>query len=177
MKFKPKTEGGTSGKNFVRLKAGESVHGIFRGEPYDFRQHWVNNKTQLCTGDECELCKAKNKASFRFRLNLIINENKAYVAKIFEQGYQVYDYIRSLADSGYDLEKTVVKITRHGSGPNDTSYVIVPVPGGALDGEKEKAIETLERAKKIIAQKEYLASLHKFFQEGEITKFPIDLGI
>jgi hypothetical protein len=123
MQFREKSEGG---KNFVKLKGGESVTGLFIGELYEFRQHWSEGRgSQLCSGDKCEACKAGQKPSFRFRLNFIVKEGENYVPKVFEQGWTVYEQLRGLHDE-YDLTKTVVKVARQGDGKNDTTYTVLP---------------------------------------------------
>lgn len=125
MKFQEKGEGSFN-KDFLKLKSGESVRGIFRGDPFEFRQHWVGQKSFVCNGEGCEYCKKGIKAVFRFRINFIVNENGAYTAKVFEQGWMVYDQLRSI-HGDYNLEKTIIKITRQGSG-TDTTYTILPLP-------------------------------------------------
>lgn len=137
MKFKEKLP--STGKYFLRLKSGDSVKGVFRGEPYDFKQHWVNQRGSVCEGDGCPHCKEGKKPSFRFRLNFVLSENGAMVAKIFEQGWMVYESLRSLHGADYDLEKTVVQITRHGSG-QDTTYSVIP-----LQGAKGQVTEGFEK--------------------------------
>jgi hypothetical protein len=122
MQFREKSEGG---KNFVKLKSGETIQGLFRGDIYEFRQHWSETKSDLCKGDDCPICKTGKKPSFRFRLNLIVKEDSNYVAKVFEQGWTVYEQLRGLHNE-YDLTKTVVKIARQGEGKNDTTYTILP---------------------------------------------------
>lgn len=130
----PKTENNTdiNAKLFIKLKDKESVTGVFRGEPYDYRQHWINNRSQVCAGDSCELCASdkKNKSTFRFRLNFVMkdtNEPCGYVVKIFEQGWGVYEYLSNLSKSGIALEKMVTKIIRNGSDKNNTTYTVIPL--------------------------------------------------
>jgi hypothetical protein len=134
MKFIEQSQ--TSGKPFLKLKDKESVRGVFRGDPYDFRQHWINQKSVLCTGaTTCTQCKEGLKSTFRFRLNFFVKDDQGgYSPKIFEQGWTVYSQLRDLHGADYDLEKTVVKITRSGSG-TDTSYSVVPLPNGLLTKE------------------------------------------
>lgn len=140
MNFKPRSE---SFKNYLKLKSGESAKGVFRGEPFDFRQHWHNNRSAVCTGTDCILCAEGNNSSFRFRINFVTNENGTYTAKVFEQGGKTYDALRSLHESDYDLERTVIKITRSGS-RNDTTYSVVPVPRGDVTDEMEKKISEVK---------------------------------
>lgn len=131
------------GKHLLKLKAGEEVRGAFRGDPVDFRQHWSNNRGVMCTGPAtCELCKAGEKSAFRFRINFIVNENGAYVAKIFEQGRAVYEALKAL-HLDYDLTKNTMKIRRHGSG-TETTYAIVPLPNGLIGDEMEKKFKAIQ---------------------------------
>lgn len=140
MKFDEKIE--SEGKAFVKLKDGETIRGVLRGNPFSFRQHWTDNRSLLCPGNEvCDLCKQGKKSSFRFRLNFVVKEGETYSPKIFEQGYTVYDYLRDLNEE-YDLENTPVKITRKGEGKN-TSYVILPEPK-PLTKEAAAAIAKVE---------------------------------
>jgi hypothetical protein len=144
MKFKDSSTGSPV-KNFLKLKSGESATGVFRGDPVDFKNHWLQaeKRSVLCKGkDECEHCKAGDKPKFRFRLNFVVNENGAFVAKIFEQGWTVYEALKAIHEGGYDLTKHKMKVTRHGSG-TDTSYNIIPVPNGALPKELEIQISNV----------------------------------
>lgn len=124
-----------SGKNFLKLKNDkDSAVGIFRGNPHDFRQHWIkngqNNTSKECKGDGCEYCQQGIKSVFRFRINFVMYDSQqGYFSKVFEQGLTVYETLRGLHQGGYDLEKTLVKITRNGTG-NNTTYLIMPVPNG-----------------------------------------------
>lgn len=131
MKFTAEA-GSMDSKNYLRLKDKESAKGLFVGEPYHFRVHWVTNKTVLCSEDnQCANCNKGIKGSFRFRISFIVKEGANYVAKIFEQGWTVYEALQHL-NGDYDLEKHLVKISRSGSGPSDTSYAIIPLPDGKV---------------------------------------------
>ncbi len=142
MKFnKERTEGG---KNFLKLKSGESVRGVFRGDIYEFRQHFekAENKGYLCTEDKsCQFCNEGKKSSFRFRLNIVITENGAYSAKIYENGWGVYEMLKTLHED-YNLETHLMKITRNGSG-TDTTYSILPVPNGQLGESQTKLVSAV----------------------------------
>lgn len=129
---------------FIRLKDGQSVTGVFRGDPYDFKQHWKNNKSVLCEGDGCPLCQEGVKAVFRFRINFVTQENGELVVKIFEQGRESYKTLKELHKIDYDLEKTFVKIARTGSGPRDTAYSIRPIPKWQVPQETDQKLSTLK---------------------------------
>lgn len=144
MKFEdiPSTGGSNS---FVKLKAGESVRGVFRGDPTIYRTHWVEGRSYVCHGDGCPMCEKGDKPKFRFRLNFVVNENGAYTAKIFEGSYKVYNLLKSLHGADYDLEKTVVRVERQGEKTN-TVYTVLPLPGakGILSEEAEKQISAVK---------------------------------
>lgn len=148
MKFKDLPQE-TSGGSFVKIGAGESVIGVFRGEPHDFRQHWVGDRSEIClggsSGDGCVHCANGIRPTFRFRINFMVKEGNAYIAKIFEQGRRVYDQLKGL-HADYDLEQTVVKISRQGSGKDDTVYSVLPLPPpkGSLSKEALSAIKDVK---------------------------------
>jgi hypothetical protein len=148
MEFKAANEGsGLSNEGVVRLKDKESVTGVLRGTPYEYRQHWVGNSSILCDGlGKCKVCdEGGNKPQFKFRVNIVASENgSGMVAKIFESGWMVYKQLKSLQDAGYTLEKTVIKIARAGSGLNDTTYSVVPVPGVAWSAKLESQVSLVE---------------------------------
>ena len=107
MKFKSTVETNT----FLKLTDGECVTGVFRGEPYEFRQHFVDGKGVLCA-EPCEYCNNGEKSSFRFRLNFV-NLND-YSVKIFEQGKNAYKDLKAIDGVHAPLEQTMVSISRTG---------------------------------------------------------------
>ena len=119
MKFKSDLpETGSGSNNFLKLKDKESVVGIFRGEPRDFFAMWDGKKY-------VEVAEDDPNGFFRFKINFVVKEGSNYVAKIFENGSQVYKQLAEL-HTEYDLQETTVKITRNGTG-TDTSYSILPL--------------------------------------------------
>lgn len=143
MKFREKS---TGGKNFLKLKSGESIRGVFRGDIYEFRQHWdiQTKRSILCLApDICPKCQAGEKSTFRFRLNFVTKENETFVAKVFEQGWGTYECLKSLHEGDYNLETYLMKITRHGE-LTQTTYSIIPVANGALTKEQEEKISQVK---------------------------------
>lgn len=133
MNFKDLSAGST--KNLLKIEPGEAVRGVLSGEPVDFRQHWIGNRSVVCTGYEsCEHCANGEKSSFRFKINFIINENGSYLAKTLQGGRGLYEQLRALSKD-YELDKHAIKITRTGSG-KDSKYGVVPVPNGMLSEEQ-----------------------------------------
>ena len=141
MKFDTNYEGG-SGGIFLKLGDGEAVTGVFRGEPFDWRQHWLNGKGIACTGKGCQHCET-DKASFRFKINFVVNENGAMTPKIFESGWGFYESLKSLQETGYNLERTTVRLHRSGL-KTDTKYTVVPVPNGEINDEVEGQISQIK---------------------------------
>lgn len=142
MKFR-ESVGGDS-KDFLKLKDGESATGVLVGDPFELKNHWTGSKSERCTQDEnCEHCNAGKKPTFRFRLNFIVKEGENYVAKILEQGWKTYEALREL-NVEYALEKHLIKISRKGSGLNDTVYSVIPVKDGSLS---EAKLETISKVK------------------------------
>jgi hypothetical protein len=138
MKFKysPQERSGSGDGNlFLRLKDGDSVKVILRGNPSEFFTLWQNGKSSPAP-------EGTKGASFRFRINAIVTENDKYVVKIWEQGTRVYNALKALSED-YDLNKTVLRVSRSGSSKDDTQYSIVPLPGG-VDSQAERAIGSLK---------------------------------
>lgn len=132
-----------SGDNlFLKLKDRESIKGIIRGEPFKFFSKWKNGKSSPSEEGDPE-------AKFRFRVNILINENGNYIARIWEQGAISFNSLVDLAEH-YDLNETILTITRNGSG-TDTTYSIIPLPN-KLDVEslrKIRAVQLNELAPKV----------------------------
>lgn len=143
MQFEERRE---SNESYLKVGPGEKIRGIFRGTPHTFKTHWTGNKSELCTGpDNCALCTQGDRARFRFKVNFIVKDGNAYVAKVFEQSFRVYDIMRSLhmelTEQKMGLDKVVVTIARNGSG-KDTTYTITPVfgPAGQVNAELERTL-------------------------------------
>lgn len=81
-------------------------------------------------------------AKFRFRVNFVTKEGATYVPKIFEQGLTVYKQLAELHKE-YDLESTVVKVTRNGTG-TDTTYSLLPLLKQAITKEVAAHLSSLE---------------------------------
>jgi hypothetical protein len=143
LKFKAKSE---DTRNFIKLKAGESIQGVVKGDPYDFRIHWLpkEQRSVLCEGKAaCPVCESGEKSSFRFRINFIVKDGEDYTAKILEQGWTSYQALINLQESGYDLEKQLIMINRQGTGLN-TSYSIIPSPKGFLTPEVMAKLQSVK---------------------------------
>lgn len=130
-------------KNIMKMKAGESVTGVFRGEVYTFKSHWNGSYSSACDGADCKFCANNNKPKTRFRLNFVTKENAVLVAKVFEQGYKTMQDLKEL-NKEYPLEKHWVKITRTGNSASDTKYTILPIKNSELTKAQEAEIAKIQ---------------------------------
>ncbi len=101
-----------SDPNEIRLKGGESVQGILRGDPYEFEHAF----------------KPGDKPKFRFKINMVLMENKAMVCKILSGGWKLYDQLVQLDKAGWKLDQIFMRVSRQGTTINDTVYSATPVP-------------------------------------------------
>lgn len=119
-KAKDEAKGGL----FIKLKDGDFVEGIFRGQPHFYYQKF---------GDRTEYDTWAEGRSFKFKIPFVINENGAWVAKIYQGGAKVRDQIFDMGeeygvkDTNGDLVRidAIFKIKRTGSGKDDTRYSIL----------------------------------------------------
>lgn len=115
MEFKTDTDlpklGNGGGGVFLKLKGGEKVNCVFAGTPHYF----------IST-------KFKTQGAHRFRVNVVVKENGAFTAKIWEQGMRVSGQLKTLNDTikalDQKLSEKVCEIARFGSTQDDTSYTI-----------------------------------------------------
>jgi len=134
MKFdkNPQADGG----KFLKLKDGDAVLGILRGEVRDFYQTWTDKVSTI-------VAEGTPKSKFRFRVNFVTMDNEGNLEpKILEQGPAMYKTLKELSQD-YELENTVIKIKRTGSSIHDTEYAIFPLPKAPSD-KTMKALETLQ---------------------------------
>lgn len=138
MKFSkaPKT-GDSSGGEFLKLKDGESVSGVFRGEPHEFYSRYNPNNNTSSLVEEND-----HGARFRFRLNFVTRdkETKDFKALIWEQGPTVYNLLKELNEEYGDLSTKVLKIKRKGE-KLETEYVIIPDGKANFNDVVRKAVE------------------------------------
>jgi hypothetical protein len=120
----PKREGARSessdgASSFVRLKDGESVTGILRGPLYHFYSTGFGATTKIVGPNEG--------GKERYRHNIIVKDGDDYVAKIWEFGPKIYDALNALEEGGWDLQKTLLTISRTGSTKENTKYTVTPL--------------------------------------------------
>lgn len=130
----PKGDG--NGGSYLKVPAGESVKGVFRGDVYSFYQVWPQG------GQKQIFDKPTAGASARFKINFVVHEGGKFVAKVWEFGITVNNLLADLAED-YDLETTKVRITRRGEGKN-TEYSIIPIAKEKLTPAILAEIEAVE---------------------------------
>ena len=107
--------GGGGGKDFIKLKDGESVEGVFVGEPHTFYGVF-KDKTEYSSWAEGR--------SFKFRINFVTkDDNGQMVAKIYQGGSKVAKAIAACKEE-YGLN-CLYKIKRVGATKDDTTYSVL----------------------------------------------------
>ena len=88
-------------------------------------------------------------AKYRFRQNFVVHENGDLIPKIWEGSQTVYETIQNLEAQGYDLDETLVTLSRKGVGTN-TKYFILPkpkTPANLISALKKLELIKLEQPK------------------------------
>lgn len=126
MKFPHKAESGSGsgGEKYLKLKSGESITGIFRGEIHEHFVRWNNGKSEAAQLGEPG-------AKIRFEINFVTFVDGRFIAKIFSFPQSLYNQLADV-NSEYPLEKTKVKLSRSGDGL-ETEWRVLP-----LVSEKDK---------------------------------------
>lgn len=139
---KAKEEGGSS--MFVKLADGQSIEGVFRGDPYCYYAKFKDPK---------EFTHWEEGLSFKFKINFVAIENGKLVPKIFQGGAKVRDALLD-AKEEYGID-TIFKIKRTGSGKDDTRYaVLFKAKLTPEQTEKIKALPLKELVGKVSATEE-----------------------
>jgi hypothetical protein len=136
-------EGGST--SYLKLEDGQAVKVVIRGEVNTFYAHWVGGGAPnvICEGRGKPCCDKYGKAIFRFRVNVLVEENGAYVAKMLEQGGTLYDSIAAIAEE-YALDDYIMRLSRKGKGKDDTVYSIVPAKDGKITKEQKKQFDAIK---------------------------------
>ena len=118
-------ESAHGGDLFVKLaSSGDKVVGVFCGEPFAHKVHWVVDQYQNCDGAQCEHCTAGNRASPRFVLNFYVIADGEM--RIFKGSRQWYEDVVKVREK-YGLDAWAFEIERRGDkGDTKTTYTILP---------------------------------------------------
>ena len=138
MKFieRAKTEKGSGGPTlYLRLKDGEAVNIIPRGEIHEFYSVFgVRGEAQENTPG----------AKLRFKMNVVINESGTLKAKLLEFGMTVYEQLSEINKVYGDVTKIKIRFSRKGSTKSDTVYMLFPLPNEPISPAIMKTIEGLK---------------------------------
>lgn len=148
MKFKRvESKGGSSegSSRFLKIKSGESVKGVCRGEVYEFYQKWENGKS---------ISSLKPQQGFRpkWRVNFIVFEAGAPKSKILEFGPMISNQLAALSED-YNLSETIIKISKTGSGM-DTDYSVIPLKDKPFGEYVELQILDLKESAQVIPRED-----------------------
>lgn len=167
---------GNGDTNFIKIASGASITGLLTGDVRTFHQHTINKSFFPCMGNTCQYCQQGDKKQFKFKINILVTENGAMIAKIFQGGWKVYQQLGALQKNGFDLTQIPVVIQRQGTGMA-TVYTVMPSPKGAIN---PKALEQMRDVKLLALEKEVeqtprtVTSLHDqsdSFEDGEEIPF------
>jgi hypothetical protein len=126
------SEGGGGGV-FIKLKDGDSVEGVFQGEPHCFYRIY---------GDKA-MAEHENYvegSSFRFKINMLVKEGDKFEPKILEQGTKLAKRIRKYTQE-YGMDY-VFKVEREGSTKDNTEYHLFPKR--AISASEKEELEKIE---------------------------------
>lgn len=106
----PEIESQGSTKSFVKVGDGNSVIGVFKGDPEIFYQVFENGKYKVVP-------KSDASGVFRFSINFITKEDGKLVAKLFQGNWHDLKALKALHDE-FNLEETYVKVSQTGERQN-----------------------------------------------------------
>jgi hypothetical protein len=145
---KPAGDGG----DFVKLKAGESIIGMFRPGFHE--------------GKRLNTFKKDGSSQWRFQAPFVVwddGEGK-FVAKVFEGAWGTYEALQAIQSSGFELDLTRVSVGRTGEG-KDTRYHLMPTPQQPTKEDLE-AVAKVELPKLPIGEGWLDAQGNEIKQEG-----------
>lgn len=124
---------------YIKINDGESIEGVFRGEPYIFYSDFNSKKeSEFAFGD----------AKFRFRINFLVydKETDTFIPKILERGSLFAEQV-FVAKDEYGLD-SIFKITRKGSGLKTVHNLLFKKPLTNDQLKKVVAVELLDLKRK-----------------------------
>lgn len=132
----PKREKREGSGKFLSLKDGDSIKGLFRGEPSFYSVVWENGKSRECDPNE-------KGARDRFRINFVYRENGAMTCKVLNFPASLADTLEAYDREYEGLHKLIVSIKRTGMG-KETRYQIFPAKEGLANEEFLKQVEAVQ---------------------------------
>lgn len=126
--------------NYLKLRDGESVIGILRGEMHSFRVKWEN-------GSSTKLDEPDRNRHNRWKVNIVVKEGSGLVVKVFEYGVDLYDQFadiqEALKETGKDISQIKLRISRRGTAMN-TKYLVMPRSDDPISPSLMKELEQMK---------------------------------
>lgn len=150
MEFRESPEEGSV--NYLKLKDKEMVVGVFKGQPYEYYQHWIGDRTgksvpcEKSSDKSCPHCAKTVKRQFRFKVNFVqftdYDGKPSLSPKIFQGSAKTYNLLKQLNTHNYDLAKSFSTITRTGT-EQSTDYIIAQHKKGAVNSDWESKLNAI----------------------------------
>lgn len=132
--------GGSGGGAFLNIIPSDPpIDGVLVGKPQEEWRHWIDGSKSYveCKNAGCKWCENGNRAKYSFKINFVIKQNGALVAKILRGDGFLYDQLSAMGAAGIDFSKTVVSISMTKRGNQKNWIVVQKAP---LNQEAIKAI-------------------------------------
>lgn len=129
---------GGNGGSFLKIDDNSSVNGVVRGPVVEFYMHWPAGGTKQVYD------KPTAGAKPRYKVNFIVFEEGAFIAKVFEFPPTISNMLADI-DESYDLDKIKIKISKFKQGER-VSYQVMPLAGDKdkLSAKHLKEIDAVE---------------------------------
>jgi hypothetical protein len=102
----------------------DRVVGAFCGEPLVRHTHWVDGRSETCTGDGCRLCSQRRQRRVRATMNFYVPARRKM--RVIEGGERFLKDIVKVWEK-YGLDGWLYEVERHGKfGDSKTYYTILP---------------------------------------------------
>lgn len=121
---------GIGAANYLKVEENTSITCVPRGEVFEFYQKWPKGGVKEVFAEPVP------GSGRRYKINVVLQEEGKFVAKVFEFGPRVYDQFADIAED-LKITETKIKISKRGSGKN-TQWSVIPL--GAADPKALKAI-------------------------------------
>lgn len=112
----------TSGGQFVRLKAGDTVYLVFPVAPFSYRSVWLGDHSEVYDPDKHDGVSPRGRHAFP--VFEPVPGKAEYTPKIFDVSNELYDQIKKVRSK--KGSRVLYEIEREGSTMNDTKYTILP---------------------------------------------------
>ena len=128
-----KKETSTSKEDYIKLKDGQFIEGVFMGDPYTFYTIYKENPYKEYATKETP------NHSFKFKINFLVSSGNGYVSKVISGGY---GFLLNIRDAIIEYgEQCVFKIKRTGVEKATTYTVFFKRHIGEEEWNELKTIE------------------------------------